>query len=346
MTERDNPWVSRGPVEPVAATTPASHLGGAATPQGDFQPSRPPEEPAAKGDTHGFNPYLKLKETATEQQREPTRSGLGLVIPVLAAHGGAGASTCALALADAAAEAGLRVLLIDTADPARSGLAPSCDVEGVVMRGVSCRRGVQVSRRRGIDCRRVAAGQQRLCLPDDVPDLLAWTEGLDGAYDVTIVDIAWDAWRTWGHPSAPAAAWLSGNDTFTAPVVVLHPTRRGLTQLEGLLDQASRAHAEGATAPVKTLVTVGSSPWPPEVLAVASTQARRLLDGGFNMPWDGDLERYGLTTAPSPPALQAAALHVLAGVGVPVEIGKSNDQQRHRRLPWPRGLQSNSERQR
>ena len=214
------------------------------------------------------------------------------------------------------------------------------------MRGVSCRRGVQVSRRRGIDCRRVAAGQQRLCLPDDVPDLLAWTEGLDGAYDVTIVDIAWDAWRTWGHPSAPAAAWLSGNDTFTAPVVVLHPTRRGLTQLEGLLDQASRAHAEGATAPVKTLVTVGSSPWPPEVLAVASTQACRLLDGGFNMPWDGDLERYGLTTAPSPPALQAAALHVLAGVGVPVEIGKSNDQQRHRRLPWPRGLQSNSERQR
>ena len=343
MTERDNPWVSRGRVEPVTATTPASHLSRAATPQGDFQPSRPGQEPAAKGDTHGFNPYLKLKETATEQQREPTRSGLGLVIPVLAAHGGAGASTCALALADAAAEAGLRVLLIDTADPARSGLAPSCDVEGVVMRGVSCRRGVQVSRRRGIDCRRVAAGQQRLCLPDDVPDLLAWTEGLDGAYDVTIVDIAWDAWRTWGHPSAPAAAWLSGADQSTAPVVVLRPTRRGLTQLEGVLDQASKAHAEGETAPVSTLVTVGSSPWPPDVVASASPAARGLLACAFTLPWDVDLERYGLTSAPSPPALQGAALLVLAELGVAVVAPRASEETDHRRLAWPRGLRGKSE---
>jgi hypothetical protein len=343
MTERDNPWVSRGRVEPVTATTPASHLGRAATAQGDFQPSRPAEEVTAKGDTHGFNPYLKLKETATEQRREPTRTGLGLVIPVLAAHGGAGASTCALVLADAAAGAGLRVLLIDTADPARSGLAASCDVEGVATRGISSRRGVQISRRRGIDCRRVAAGQQRLCLPDDVPDLLAWTERLDGAYDVTIVDIAWDAWRTWGHPSAPAAAWLSGNDTFTAPVVVLRPTRRGLTQLEGLLDQASMAHAKGATAPVKTLVTVGSSPWPPDVLASASPAARGLLACAVTLPWDVDLERYGLTTAPSPPELQGAALLVLAALGAAVAAPNTSQETHHRRPAWPRGLRGKPE---
>jgi len=343
MTERDNPWVSRGRVEPVTATTPASHLGNAVTPQNTFQPSRPAEDATARRDARDSNPYLRLRTTATEPRRDPTRRGLGLVIPVLAAHGGAGASTCALALADAAARAGLRVLLIDTADPARSGLAASCDVEGVATRGISSRRGVQISRRRGIDCRRVAAGQQRLCLPDDVPDLLAWTEQLDGVYDVTIVDIAWDAWRTWGHPSAPAAAWLSGNDTFTAPVVVLRPTRRGLTQLEGLLDQASRAHAKAATAPVKTLMTVGSSPWPPDVLAAASPTVRGLLACAVALPWDVDLERYGLTTAPTPPELQGAALLVLAELGVAVVAARPSDETRHRRLAWPRGLRGKPE---
>jgi hypothetical protein len=343
MTERDNPWVSRGRVGPVAATIPASHLGTAVTSQGAFQSSRPAEGVTAEGDAHIFNPYLKLNPAVTDHGQDPIRMGLGLVIPVLAAHGGAGASTCALALADAADGAGLRVLLIDTADPARSGLAAACDVESVATRGVSNRRGVQVSRRRGIDCRRVAAGQQRLCLPGDVPDLLAWTERLDGVYDVTIVDVAWDAWRTWGHPSAPAAAWLSGADQSTAPVVVLRPTRRGLTQLEGVLDQASKAHAEGETAPVSTLVTVGSSPWPPDVVASASPAARGLLACAFTLPWDVDLERYGLTSAPSPPALQGAALLVLAELGVAVVAPRASEETDHRRLAWPRGLRGKSE---
>lgn len=286
------------------------------------------------------NPYIKVQKESLGTPRQPVAPGLGHVIPVLAAHAGAGASTCALALADAADTAGLRVLLIDTADPARSGLSYSCDVEGSVLVGSSSRRGVQLSRRRSIDVRRVAAGLSGLCLPDAVPDVSAWREALAVAYDVTVVDLAGDAWQMWAGTPTPAAAWLIGAST--TPVVVLRATRRGLTQLEGVLAAA----AATATAPVKALVSVGAATWPAEVLAVASTQACRLLDSGFNMPWDGDLERYGLTTAPSPPALQAAALHVLAGVGVPVDLGKSDDQQRHRRLPWPRGLQSNSERQR
>ena len=267
--------------------------------------------------------------------------GLGHVIPVLAAHGGAGASTCALALADAADAAGLRVLLIDTADPARSGLSYACDVEGSVLVGTSSRRGVQRSCRRGIDVRRVAAGLSALCLPNAVPDISAWTEALAAAYDVTIIDLAWDAWQTLAGTPTPTTAWLMAADT--TPVVVLRATRRGLTQLEGVLAAAAAANLQEATAPVKALVSVGAATWPPDVLASASPAARGLLARAVTLPWDVDLERYGLTTAPSPPVLQGAALMVLAELGVAVVAPSTSDETRHRRLAWPRGLRGKPE---
>jgi len=289
------------------------------------------------------NPYIKAKHEGSGAAGAVTMPALGHIIPVLAAHAGAGASTCALALADAADAAGLRVLLIDTADPARSGLSYTCDVEGSVLIGTSSRRGVQLSRRRDIDVRRVATGLSVLCQPYAVPEVSAWTEALAAAYDVTIIDLAWDAWQTWAGTPTPATSWLTGIDT--TPVVALRATRRGLTQLEGVLAAAEAASSQKKTAPVKALVSVGTAIWPPDVLAVASKEARGLLAGAFNLPWDSDLERGGLTTAPSPRELQAAALQVLAGVGVPVEISNTNDRARHRRLHWPRGRQNNPERQ-
>jgi hypothetical protein len=177
-----------------------------------------------------------------------------------------------------------------------------------------------------------------------VPDVNAWTEALPAAYDVTIVDVAWDAWQTWAGTPTPATAWLTAADT--TPVVVLRATRRGLTQLEGVLAAAAAAAAanlQEATAQVKALVSVSAATWPPEVLASASPTARELLACALTLPWDVDLERYGLTTAPTPPELQGAALMVLAELGVAVVAARASDGTRHRRLAWPRGLRGKSE---
>ena len=63
-------------------------------------------------------------------------SRFGAVVPVLAGSAGAGASVLAAAVTDALQQAGQRVLLVDAADPARSGLAAAAPEEGLHVRQV------------------------------------------------------------------------------------------------------------------------------------------------------------------------------------------------------------------
>lgn len=241
---------------------------------------------------------------------------LGHVVPVLGAHGGAGASVCAAALADAAAHAGLRVLLVDAADPARSGLAFACDVEGTVLAQPGRdRRGIQLARRRGIDVRRVAPGHNGLAALDVGPDLESWTLDLDTSYDVTVVDVGCDAWRLLAGTSTTDPGWLAAP---ASVVVVLRATRRGLGQLEGVLAAVGARADEHKSDAVKALVRVGSPTWPAHLIASAGGSTQRLLKEAVDLPWDAEMEQSGVMTAPTPEPLQSGAARLLHAVGTPI----------------------------
>ena len=103
--------------------------------------------------------------------------GLGTLVPVLGAHPQAGASDIVLALADAAAMCDLRVLLIDCADPARSGLAGIAGVEGRSLSVSADKAPVRLASRllaRGAVATRRLVGDGSPLAVSAVPQPLAW----------------------------------------------------------------------------------------------------------------------------------------------------------------------------
>ena len=83
-----------------------------------------PDDPAAAAAGIGATVAAMQRLTVPPSADRPVDwSRFGVVIPILAGSAGAGASVLAATLADALGQAGRRVLLVDAADPARSGLA-------------------------------------------------------------------------------------------------------------------------------------------------------------------------------------------------------------------------------
>jgi len=200
---------------------------------------------------------------------------------VLAAHSGAGATTVALALSDAAAASGRLVHLVDTARSSRSGLAAAAseelgtDVTGAWRRGL--RTGVTIDRR-------------------------ATNEALDGwptnpgrdRSALTVVDLG-----------------LANRDGVTCPtadrtqLVVFRPTVPGVRLTEQLLDQLGRARV--------VIAAVGPSRWPGEVMASVGPRLRELRAAGrvVSVPTDRRLQITGPTSSPLPRSLRSAGRSLL-----------------------------------
>jgi hypothetical protein len=204
-------------------------------------------------------------------------SGRGRWIVVFAAHNGAGASTVALALADAAASDGTAARLIARATPEESGLTEaSLEVLGLEPTGHWFRG------RRGTVTIDLATPTAASVQPSD-----------DTAHAVTIVDAGPVAIA--GMDPAPAV---------TAVVVVCRPTAPGMRRAEEVLGRVS--------APA-LLAVVGPRKWPAVVTASLGPTAAGLRAAGrlVAVPIDPHLAAAGLTADPLPRRVLGAARAVL-----------------------------------
>lgn len=203
-------------------------------------------------------------------------------LAILAAHAGAGATTVALLVSDAAAAQGQRVHLVDPAHPCRSGLVAAASEElGLDVTG-AWRRG----RRPGVIVDRRATD----IAPDDWP---VTPVGFDPA--LTVVDLG-----------LAAAEHLTGLRLDGVHVVVVcRPTVPAVRRTEQLL--------EALTTHSVVVGAVGSRRWSSEVLASLGPRLRTLRGANrvVSVPVNRRLEVAGLSSAPLPRPLHSAGRSLL-----------------------------------
>lgn len=222
--------------------------------------------------------------SGTAARRRPLEIPPGWV-RVLAGHSGAGASTVALALADAAAAAGRPSQVIEAAAPSRSGLVSAASRELDVDESGAWRRGsrphaatsvpVTITRR---------AGERQ---PSGWPTVQAAGELL------VAVDL--------GLVPTDAVADVAGK----LLVVVCRATIPGVRLTEQLLNRLADSTV--------VVAMLGGRRWPGEVAASAGPRLRALRDAGrvVTVPLDGHLAVTGPTHVPLPKAVLAAGRALL-----------------------------------
>jgi len=199
-------------------------------------------------------------------------------ITVLAAHAGAGASTVALAISDAAAAIGRSVHLIENARPARSGLVAAASAELGLDESGAWRRGL----RSAVVIDRRAS--------EEAPS--GWPAPPKDGAGVTVVDLGADGW-----------------DCATAgpinTVVVCRLTVPGARLIEHVLDEIG-------DQPV-VVAAVGPARWPGEVTSSAGPRLRALRLAGrlVSVPLDQRIQVTGLTDRPLPRSVVAAGRALL-----------------------------------
>lgn len=198
-------------------------------------------------------------------------------VSVIAGHPGAGSSTVALAVADAAAASGRVVHLLDPAAPGRSGLVAASSTElgtdptGAWQRGR--RTSVLIERRALLD------GSRRTEVADLPPDGL------------TVLDL--------GSVESQTA---NGSPT----IVVCRANVPGVRLVEERLRQL-------AERPL-LVAAVGPHGWAREVRSTVGPVLNTLRSTGLvvSVPWDARLDVTGLTDRPLPRALVAAGAQLLS----------------------------------
>ena len=261
---------AREPSEP--ATLAASKQGqvGAASHGGGVAPTRTdPFTGARRGGWPANMPFVQPAGGLAERW-----------VSVVAAHAGAGASTVALAIADAAAIAGRDAHLIETAHPTRSSLVAVADAELGVDPSGAWRRG---NRGRATIHRRATSD-----IPTGWPALAASED------DLVVIDL--------GSPMPDSLTRLATGGCRT--VVVCRPTVPGVRLAEQLLN--------AVTGPAIVAI-LGSGRWPGEVSASLGPRLRALRadNAVVTVPTDRRLEITGLTSSPLPKPVAAAGQSLL-----------------------------------
>lgn len=262
-------------------------------------------------------PPPPLADRPPPRPRPPDISGLGRVVPILAGSPGAGASVTAAVLVDALAAAGHQVLLVDAADPARSGLAAATPAEGPWFRPVGPGLGVRYSWRSDVvTVARLESAGPAVISPEMVPPPAAWLSGRERA-DVTVVDLGHDGWRATAHPLSGAGAWLRRSvHGDPEPLLVVRATRPSLLHAEQVLARLDRWVAEGVVCPPVQLVIAGARRWPAGTTGAAGMRLAGLLDRAVFLPRDRTVELAGVTPAPMPDRLINAVTRLLVDRGL------------------------------
>ena len=221
--------------------------------------------------------------------REPDGTLSGRVVMVVGCHGGAGASTLALAVAEAARESGRSARLLDCASPERSGLTTAVDAE-LGVDGSGWRQG----RRAGLHIDRVC---EELASATDVP---APSDEWLGQVEVTVVDTAWGV-----ADILAGDCWLAQVSSSAVVVLVARATIPALRQLEQALGTCPVVPVVALLGPTRRDRSVNSTAGP---LLKAAESAGRMV----RVPSDRHLSVTGISCAPLPKAVVGAGRQILA----------------------------------
>jgi hypothetical protein len=249
-------------------------------------------------------------------------SWAGLLMPVLRAERGAGASLAAAVLADHFAEAGLRVLLVDGAAPQFSGLAGAASTTWSVPGRSSGGLRVRHARRGVVRMAALDSGGCPMAAPETLPTPEFWLpppgDGEPGwAPQVTVVDVGWDPTMLATDPAAAPRLWLQAGSPASVPLLVASPSRPGLAAVERVCENLAAAEG-GPLAPVARLVLSGADGWPGELASAARQRLGALAEQAVFLPYDAELAG-GATEAPTPTRLQQALAELSPATAAPDE---------------------------
>lgn len=241
-------------------------------------------------------------------------TGFGAVIPILAGSPGAGASVLAAVLADVLQIEQRRVLLVDLADPARSGLAAAARSEGPLLTRPHPHVHIRFSWRAQALLARLQTALPVIA-PGMVPPPRFW---LAHGYQphVTVVDLGHDSWRVSAHPLTGAGAWLRRGTPQPSPVVVVRPTRPSLLHAEQVLTRLDPWVAVAAVSRPTQLVVMGAKRWPDGVAGAAGRRVAALLPDAVFVPHDTRFAAAGVTAAVTPLRLRKAVTPLLRSWGL------------------------------
>lgn len=277
------------------------------------QESSPPDLAAGRGHTVAEATARAVAATVWQDGQTPASpvdwTGFGRVLPVLAASPGAGASVTAALLADALQLAGRSVLMIDTADPSRSGLARAAVADGPQVQGLHPAIRIRFSWRAQALLARADTTLPVLA-PGMLPPPRFWRPG-PRHIDVTVVDIGHDPWRVGAHPLAGAGMWLRQGSPAPVPVLAVRPTTPSLAHAEQILARFETWTRLGAVTPPAQLVVVGAKRWPTTVVATAGLRVQKLLDSAIFLRPDPELAAHGVTAEVTPSRVRSAVVPML-----------------------------------
>jgi hypothetical protein len=208
-------------------------------------------------------------------------------VRVLAGHSGAGASTIALAIADAAAASGRPSQLIETAPASRSGLVSAASRELDIDATGAWRRGTRPNPTTAVH---VTIDRRT---EDQPPTAWPSTESPSPHEQIVTVDL--------GFVSGEALGRAAGGPI----VVTCRATIPGVRLTEQLLNRLTEAAV--------VVAVLGARRWPGEVTASCGPQLRALRAAGqvVTVPLDGHLAITGPTHVPLPKAVLAVGRDVL-----------------------------------
>ena len=249
-------------------------------------------------------------------------SEFGQVIPVLSGSPGAGASVLSAVISDVLQLAARCVLVVDTADPARSGLALATKSEGPGGPGPHSAVRIRYAWRAQALLARVESSLPVLT-PGMVPPPRFWRPAVRELH-ATVVDIGHDAWRVSAHPLIGAGEWLRRGTPAPRAVLVVRPTRPSLVHAEQVLARLEAWVEIGAATPPAQLVVMGAKRWPAGVVGVAGRRLARLVEGAVFVPHDAELAVGGVTAQVTPAHAQDAVVPLLRSWGLlPANEGKT-----------------------
>jgi hypothetical protein len=240
----------------------------------------------------------------------------GMVIPVLGASSGIGASVVAAALFDALDVCGVPTLLVDAADPARSGLASAVANQGAPARTLHPKIGVAYARRGDGWVAQLAAPPTEALSARMVPSPSWWLPD-QTAPAATVVDLGWDPWQIAAAPLRGAGSWLeAGHPSSPRPVLVVEPNRPSLAKANGLLTRLRPWISAGHIAAPAALVVVSARRWPKQITGVAAQALGELMEQAVFLPYDRDVETGGIGPGPVSDRLRTAAAALPARWGL------------------------------
>jgi hypothetical protein len=256
-------------------------------------------------------------------------SPFGRVLPVLAASPGAGATSTAVAIADALQLAGRSVLLIDAGDPVRSGLGRAARADGPRRDGPGPAAGIRFSRRARALLARLDVAETT-AEPAIFPPPSYWHPGGGRGIDVTVVDIGHDPWRLATDPALGPGQWLRVGSPSPIPALVVRATVPGLAHAEQVLARLEPWVRAAAVTPPTQLLVVGARRWPKGVAGTAGRRTSVLLPEALFFPHERAVAVRGVTADVTPSSLRSPAERLLRSWHVlPQRISRLS-------LRWPR----------